>query len=299
MKKGFTMIELIFVIVILGILASVAIPRLAGTRQDAEISATAANLRTLVSDAGAYYAVKNKFGTGDASIKWSELTNVPLNNPNGAASGSDGILKVGGKDCIAVRVQNRKGNVPAHILFLKKSGGAACTKVQNSEPIKAYFDSRVAGVDGLGDNKGAIPIGSSISIYETVASVAGSRPGGGATAPIGSKPAVATPATVAAAVASAAGSRPGAQATAPIGSKPATQKPATQKPAAQKPATQKPTAVASASQPEAPKPTGSKPGGYFSTATNGGQVTHGTGTGSTGHASPSASPSLFHKLFRW
>ena len=38
MKKGFTMIELIFVIVILGILASVAIPRLAATREDAEIS---------------------------------------------------------------------------------------------------------------------------------------------------------------------------------------------------------------------------------------------------------------------
>ncbi|MDD7090198.1 prepilin-type N-terminal cleavage/methylation domain-containing protein [Campylobacter sp.] len=33
MKKGFTMIELIFVIVILGILASVAIPRLAATRE--------------------------------------------------------------------------------------------------------------------------------------------------------------------------------------------------------------------------------------------------------------------------
>ena len=37
-KKAFTMIELVFVIVIIGILASVAIPRLAATRDDAEIT---------------------------------------------------------------------------------------------------------------------------------------------------------------------------------------------------------------------------------------------------------------------
>ena len=46
MKKAFTMIELIFVIVILGILAGVAIPRLAATREDAEIAAAIANMRT-------------------------------------------------------------------------------------------------------------------------------------------------------------------------------------------------------------------------------------------------------------
>ena len=66
MKKGFTMIELIFVIVILGILASVAIPRLAGTREDAEISTAVANLRTLLGDAAAYYAVKGSF----TDAKW-------------------------------------------------------------------------------------------------------------------------------------------------------------------------------------------------------------------------------------
>jgi len=39
MKKSFTMIELIFVIVILGILAAVAIPKLAATRDDAQTAA--------------------------------------------------------------------------------------------------------------------------------------------------------------------------------------------------------------------------------------------------------------------
>jgi prepilin-type N-terminal cleavage/methylation domain-containing protein len=50
LKNGFTMIELIFVIVILGILAALAIPKLAATRADAKDTALTANARVCLTD---------------------------------------------------------------------------------------------------------------------------------------------------------------------------------------------------------------------------------------------------------
>ena len=182
MKKGFTMIELIFVIVILGVLASVAIPRLAGTKTDAEVATAVANLRTLVDDAGGYYTVNDEFGAGDTGAKWSEFTNVPLNNSNGVASTSEGIIKIAGQNCIRVQVQDGTDNIPAHILVSKdgtNKNSGICKEVLAAAPIQAYFDSRVKGVEGLNDDKGAIPIGSGEWIE--IASAAGSTAGAGST----------------------------------------------------------------------------------------------------------------------
>lgn len=46
-KYAFTMVELVFVIVILGVLAAVAIPRLAATRADAEITKGRADISSI------------------------------------------------------------------------------------------------------------------------------------------------------------------------------------------------------------------------------------------------------------
>lgn len=72
-RAGFTMIELIFVIVILGILAAVAVPKLSATRDDAKVSKGASDAATLVSDLGSYYT-----GHGSFSDTITDMTNVPL-----------------------------------------------------------------------------------------------------------------------------------------------------------------------------------------------------------------------------
>ena len=47
MKKAFTMVELVFVIVIIGILSAIAVPKFAATRDDAEVSKGRAEVAAL------------------------------------------------------------------------------------------------------------------------------------------------------------------------------------------------------------------------------------------------------------
>ena len=158
MKKGFTMIELIFVIVILGILASVAIPRLAATREDAEISTTIANLRTLVSEVSSYYVAHGTFGD---AVPWSDVTKVPLENPDELAAGfgRPGYITVDGEKCIEVRIHNKTRLTPARISFTeypRNRNRGICQQALAAEPIRAFTQSTIRVGGGILTNTMAI-----------------------------------------------------------------------------------------------------------------------------------------------
>ncbi|SFV60322.1 Type II secretion envelope pseudopilin protein (PulG,guides folded protein to PulD in outer membrane) [hydrothermal vent metagenome] len=101
-RAGFTMIELIFVIVILGILAAVAIPKLAATRTDAEVSKLASDAATLVSELGTFYTSQGTF----KGKKSSDITNIKLKNNGDDDIQNNDTLVIQDKnqnDCITVK----------------------------------------------------------------------------------------------------------------------------------------------------------------------------------------------------
>ena len=76
-RKGFTLVELLIVVVIIGILATIAIPKFANTKSKAYTAAMKTDLRNLVSAEEAFHADSVYYAPYDtARLKFRSSQNV-------------------------------------------------------------------------------------------------------------------------------------------------------------------------------------------------------------------------------
>lgn len=122
MKKAFSLLELIFAIVVIGIIASFAIPKYIDTRDSALASTIKRDLITVITSVQSYYLINNKIE------KISDA--VSLNESNWEIDDKKLIFNDKKEECLSLELKES-----SIIITINPSTGRVC-KILNEMGVK-------------------------------------------------------------------------------------------------------------------------------------------------------------------
>lgn len=129
--NAFTLLEMIFAIVVISVLASFAIPKFFNTTSDAKVSTLQRDITTVITSVQSYYLINMKID------KFSDAVN--LNSKNWEIRDKTIIYKENEKNCVKLEItsNNLKDKI---VLSVDSSVGNVCKKLSDNGIISVEYN---------------------------------------------------------------------------------------------------------------------------------------------------------------
>jgi general secretion pathway protein G len=127
-KKAFSLLELIFAIVIIGIISTVAVPKLMDTKANAQATTIKNDISTIVSSVRAYYLINDNLDDLNSALT--------LNQNIWEIDGTNAIYNDADANCISISIEDKKLNV----IVNEENSGKVCEKIKTSGFSSIIYD---------------------------------------------------------------------------------------------------------------------------------------------------------------
>ena len=130
-NRAFTLLEMIFAIVVISVLASFAIPKFFNTTNDAKVSTLQRDITTVITSVQSYYLINMKID------KISDAVN--LNSKNWDISDKNIIYKENNNECVKIEITNSDSKDKI-VLTVSSAAGNICKKLSDSGVDSTSYD---------------------------------------------------------------------------------------------------------------------------------------------------------------
>ncbi len=136
MKRAFTILELVFVVIILGILVAIALPKLSSSKDEAQISKSLNNLKTLINDISVYALKNDNLSTLSTMSNVNEVENIQLKDFSGVR---EVYFRVGeDKECLMLVFVSKDGFV---LMGIASNDASKNAVIDSANGTKINFES--------------------------------------------------------------------------------------------------------------------------------------------------------------